>query len=106
LPPPATPELADALSVGAGEGSCAVWGGSGRLSTRLIGAAAPGWIDPVASGLLLLENGLSSKRVSPLQAATLIAVSANASARGNGERNHRTIQAIATHTHAQYKALS
>jgi hypothetical protein len=71
-----------------------------------MGAAGPGWIDPVASGLLLLENRLSSKRVSPLQAATPIVISANAVARGNGERNHWTIQAIARHTHTQYKALS
>jgi hypothetical protein len=99
LPPPATPELAAAPLVEGGEdASCAVCGGSGRLSTRLMGAAGPGWIDPVASGLLLLENGLSSKRVSPLQAAIPIVVSANAAA--------RTIQAIATHTHTQYKALS
>jgi len=70
-----------------------------------MGATAPGWIEPVASGPFLLENGLSSKRVSPLQAATPIAVSANAAARGNGERNHWTIQAIATHTCTQYKAL-
>jgi hypothetical protein len=71
-----------------------------------MGAAGSGWIDPVASGLLLPENGLSSKRVSPLQAATPIVISANAVARGNGERNHWTILAIATHTHTQYKALS
>jgi hypothetical protein len=55
----------------------------------------------------LLENGLSSNRDnSPLQAATPIVVRANAAARGTGERNHWTIQAIATHTHTQYKALS
>jgi hypothetical protein len=64
-------------------------------------------MDPVASGLLLLENGLSLKRDdSPLQAATPIAVSVNAAVRSNWERNHWTIQAIATHTHTQYKALS
>jgi len=73
----------------------------------LTGAADPGWIDPVTSGLLLPENGLSLKRDdSPLQAATPIIVSANAAERGNEERNHWTIQAIATHTHTQYKALS
>jgi len=79
--------------------------GSGRLSTRLAAAADPGWIDPVASGPL--ENGLSLKRdVSPLQAATPIAVSANAAARGNGEHNHWTIPAIAAHTDTQYEASS
>jgi hypothetical protein len=65
----------------------------------LTGAADPGWIEPVASRPFLLENGLSLKRDdSPLQAATPIVVSANAAARGNGKRNHWTIQAIATHT--------
>jgi hypothetical protein len=72
----------------------------------LTGAANPGWIDPVASGLLLLEKGLSLKRDnSPLQAATPTVVSANAATRGKGERNHWTIQDIATHTDTQYKAF-
>jgi hypothetical protein len=108
LPPPATPELAAAPLVEAGEEeSCAVCGESGRLSTRLTGAADPGWMDPVASGLPMLENGLSLKRDdSPLQAATPIVASANAAARSNGERNHWIIRAIATHTHTQYKAMS
>ena len=92
MPPPATPGLA-------ADASCAVWGGSGWLSTRLTGAVWPGWSDPVTSGLLLLENGLSLKRDdSPLQPAIPIVVSANAAARGDWERNHWTIHAIAKHT--------
>jgi hypothetical protein len=50
---------------------------------------------------------LSLKRdVSPLQAAMLIAVSANAAARGNAEHNLWTIPAIAAHTDTQYEASS
>ena len=79
----------------------------GGTSTRWTGAADPAWIDPVASGAFLPENGFSLKRDdSPLQAATPKVVRTNAAARGNGKRNHSAIQAIATHTHTQYKAPS
>jgi len=56
-----------------------VCGASGRLSTRLAGA--PCAIEPVASGMLADEERalVENRDASPLQAATLIAVSASAS---------------------------
>jgi hypothetical protein len=61
------------LLAGGEDGYCAECAGKGALSTRLTGAAGAAWIEPVASGLLLLENGFSLKRDdSPLQPATPI----------------------------------
>src|SRR3954471_10977960 len=60
LPPPATPELRWApapLFAGGAAGYWAECAGRGALSTRWTGAADPAWIDPVASGALLPENG-------------------------------------------------
>jgi hypothetical protein len=55
----------------------------------------------------LPENGFSLKRDdSPLQAAIPTVVSATATARDHGKRNHWKIPAIATHTHTQYEAPS
>src|SRR5882757_9104182 len=84
-PPPATPGLAatvdGALAPDWGGGSCALCGGSGRLSTLPTGATCPCGIDPVASGLPRWE--LSPNRVaSPLQAATPMAIKAKTAARG------------------------
>jgi hypothetical protein len=100
LPPPATPEFVPVVD--GDEETC----GSGRLSTRFAPAVEPGAIEPVASGPL--ENGLSLKRdVSPLHAERLIVTRASAAAHGNGERNQRTVPAIATHTpDTRYEALS
>ena len=104
LPPPAIPGLAatvaGALAPDWGGGSCAVCGGSGRLSTRPTGAACPGEIEPVASVLFLFE--LSPNRVdSPLQAATPTVSNAKTVARGHGrERNGSCTQNIATHSYA------
>jgi hypothetical protein len=102
LPPPATPEL-DAtvdgpLAPGWGGGSCAVCGGSGRLSTLPTGAACAWGIEPVASGLPLFSP---NRDASPLQAATPMVISANTAARDQGrERNGSRTQDIATHSYA------
>jgi hypothetical protein len=66
------------LALAPGCGTCAVCGGSGRLSTRPTGAACAGGIDPVASALPRMSL---SRDASPLHAATLTA-SASAAARG------------------------
>jgi hypothetical protein len=103
LPPPAIPGLAatvaGALAPDWGGGSCDVCG-SGRLSTRPTGAACPGEIEPVASGLFLF--GFSPNRVaSPLQAATPTVSNARTAARGHDrERNCSCTQNIATHSYA------
>jgi len=105
FPPPAMPDLAPPSDTGV---TCALCGGSGRLSMRATGAACACPIVPVVSGPVRAATGLSLKRdASPLHAAIPIAVKASATARGHdAERSHSGPDIPTTHASTQYRRAS